>query len=183
MRRIARILFSALTCVSLILLVATLVFWVRSYRYSERVDWRSERGWRSVRTARGYVVVDLFLADWSGYDALFHGPKYQRDLPGPPINWLMQLGGSRGDVDGEWKRGGFAWYEKRNRQRGTLTAMGVAPFWSVAAVTATLPLGWAGMKLRSRVRRRRRRGVGLCPSCGYDLRATPERCPECGMTR
>src|SRR5688572_133597 len=39
--------------------------------------------------------------------------------------------------------------------------------------------GWFAGHL-GRMRETARRGRGLCPRCGHDLRATPGKCPECG---
>jgi hypothetical protein len=51
------------------------------------------------------------------------------------------------------------------------------PYWFLALLTATPVV----LKWRSLSRLRRRRRLGLCLRCGYDLRASPQRCPECGQ--
>ena len=43
-------------------------------------------------------------------------------------------------------------------------------------LTRLLPALYVGR----RIRERRPRPPHACPHCGYDLRATPDRCPECG---
>jgi hypothetical protein len=175
-----RRLFDVLAGASLVALVAVCVFWFRSYRHSERVDWRNAGGWRSIRSAAGSVEVSLLSADWSKHPNQFHGPKYQRELAQSPFNYMLLMCSSVGDTfaDHQWR--GFEWNERRNRIQGTLHARAVAPMWSVAMLTGLPPLGWGAAWLRRRVRGCSRR-PGFCRGCGYDLRATPQRCPECGL--
>jgi hypothetical protein len=53
------------------------------------------------------------------------------------------------------------------------------PYWLLTVVTLILPLACTLSWIRRFTTTRRQR-AGLCPTCGYDLRATPDRCPECG---
>ena len=51
-----------------------------------------------------------------------------------------------------------------------------APAWALALLLAAPP----ALIVRRWLKRRRDARRGLCLRCGYDLRATPGRCPECG---
>ena len=53
------------------------------------------------------------------------------------------------------------------------------PYWFLALLTSA-PLV---RKVKIRRPRRANEGASVCPSCAYDLRASPERCPECGAAK
>jgi hypothetical protein len=57
------------------------------------------------------------------------------------------------------------------------SAFSVMPpsFWILSLACSVLPIFWLARRLRSR-----RSLPGRCSQCGYDLRATPDQCPECG---
>jgi hypothetical protein len=54
----------------------------------------------------------------------------------------------------------------------------VVPYWLLTSIPAVIWTVW----MTARIRKRRRTRVGMCKYCGYDLRASPERCPECGRS-
>ncbi len=70
-------------------------------------------------------------------------------------------------------RGQFSLTGNGTKRRTTFLTI---PHWFVLAMSLAIPSTWAWRWRGSR----RKRKHGKCLHCGYDLRATPDRCPECG---
>ena len=167
---------------SAVLCVATVGLWVRSYTWSDSVVWRRGPELRSIQSEPGEIAVDFnanqqadrFPPDHFGvlsecYDARILWPPIQLryvSYPAAPANVRHECGG-------------FGLYVLAHPS-GILAAEVVAPIWSIVLATAFPPLVLMGRGLHSVRRRRRFERFGYCVKCGYDLRATPERCPECG---
>lgn len=205
MRRLARHLFTCWSAASLLLFVAAGLLWVRSIRvwdipdltyigYGEREDgegrtietggWWVNVGGSSVNGGLGVqVLTRQFGAAMT--------ESYRRADPGQEgFSWAYRHGGappgsrpfggsdSHGfhflraeELVGTW---GTDHYDRGVRWQLTL------PIWSLLAAASVLPAAWLGLVIVRRRARARARRAGRCSSCGYDLRATPGRCPECG---
>jgi hypothetical protein len=86
--------------------------------------------------------------------------------------WRQGLGGR------QWRWLGFGAVSGGYSQNDRVEVLWV-PYWIVLALAVVPGLVWWSAMRRRRLRRAARR-LGLCPTCGYDLRATPGQCPECG---
>ena len=182
MHRLVRFFFSLIRTLSLLLFVAAIILWFRSYYLTDQITWQNTGGWRQIRTAQGHFVLGFFLDDWSDLPASREPLRYQRDEVRPPINYLLFESPDPDDTWASWDQAGFAYYHKRSVAKSRLAVIAAAPGWSIVLASAIFPLTWITTRIRARLRRRRLLRQGLCLHCGYDLRATPtgSPCPECG---
>jgi hypothetical protein len=84
--------------------------------------------------------------------------------------------------DSIWKRVGIEWRSEPHSPAWGGEPVGwVRVRWPfIAGVWGVLPLVRV-FRERHRKRALARIGQGMCPQCGYDIRHTPYRCPECGV--
>jgi hypothetical protein len=139
----------------MVLFTAMTALWLRSYWATERFGF--ERGGQFIVTGlKGRVQFDC---DWPARsdDGGFHVTWPESVSVGYGLDSFYFSHGSNGKTRG-------------------VTLM--APCWAVCLLWLLPPVACAiGFHRR---RRRRRNAPDTCRSCGYDLRATPHRCPECG---
>lgn len=197
----------SVAALSALLFLATIFLWIRGY-YARDSLWYSTDSMRySIHSYRGRIwlwklsiapnpsamvwgsrvrmstglqvdsVADSWYAPYTG-KALVKTISLESDFVDAPAQaWGATI------VDR--KMLGFryvhtdAWFPKAQLMMGYPKARSRAvfvPHWAIVALTAILP----AVVVARLVRNRHRCRDNLCPKCGYDLRATPGRCPECG---
>ena len=198
-----RRLLNLVTVLSLLLCAAAPAAWVQSYR-GGAYWWRVDVGGDGEREATltdwclssedGRVAVGVrrwvcrppseFERRWlkSPLSASIWLVLQRRVEPSSVRNrvWTPTRAWWRRAWDDCWELG---WkFEREDRPRSTTrrTWELTVPYGCLMLLAAAVPGGRAGAVLvRRRVRGRRLRD-GRCAACGYDLRASPGRCPECG---
>ena len=172
-----RRLFNLLAVASLALCVATVVLWPLSYWRSftldtlERVSLRNPEARRYVFPFTG-INRGQFIVGYNSYDFSPGHQEPEYDFTGSELLAPDSLKPT------EFRFLGFE-YESHPYFILHADRMIQIPMWFLFLVFAVYPSIIASRTIRQRRRQALIRHK-ICPSCGYDLRATPDRCPECG---
>jgi predicted RNA-binding Zn-ribbon protein involved in translation (DUF1610 family) len=179
-----------------LMLIAALVLACGAWSYFAfgHVEWsrftvKGDRGLDRelhINSSRGGLSIRYLSLDWTKPDP----PGSFRFAPPRPGAWhwssarapslpypvlekpLLDLAG----FQAEWQ-----WNQEKIASSVdlSLTQIGVVvPYWTLL-LAAGSAAAWRVHRLRRRLAREHS-GAVPCVSCGYDLRATPARCPECG---
>jgi hypothetical protein len=156
-----RWLFTICSAVSLALCVAVVFLRVRSYRVADSVGWSRPNGdWAELASVEGGLQVDWGSGIIAPPEGEWHCQSVAVDARDRV--YVYDIVPIRS-------------YDSTNPPNHAV----VVADWFTALLLGLTPTAWMLATAR-RYRQRRRRITGHCPSCGYDLRATPDRCPECG---
>ena len=159
-----RRLFNILSALSLVLCVAILALAIRSY-------WRHDVVLHYTPTKTAIPV--WMVQSLNGRLWLCWGDRGESAQDGPG-QWLYYSNRSAPTSSASLSHTLFEYQEAVNGTH-VIRSAAIRDWWLIAA-TLALPCLWFRSHRRSRLAERK----GLCPKCGYDLRATPDRCPECG---
>jgi hypothetical protein len=173
--------FHLLAVVSLLLLLTTLVMWVMSYAAGSEFSRTRSLARRDANSRYAlHLIHGSFLYSQQWVDRGF-ASSGKREI----VQWKWEnLRPSMAAWSPEQLPHHFAGfgYESSSSPPSELFVYGFrslcVPAWSQSLSLAIIPAWWI---IRQR-RTRRRLRQGCCLHCGYDLRATPERCPECGRS-
>lgn len=168
-----------LSLISLLLLIAAIAVWVRSYFVQDDVLFPRTDGshWTlGIKTYPGTLDIDVIrmtipVTDPPRWDTSeLDGSDRKRARKWDKENLTLGFGHVRTNFGGQ--------HPVLKQRYAGYHSEWFLPFWSLALFALVLPAA----SLWTVIQRRRRRSAALCPSCGYDLRATPGRCPECGAS-
>jgi hypothetical protein len=178
MRRLLRWTFNVLVIASLLLCLATAGLWVRSYWVIDLLTAQRLEATEAGQTFGGYHYR-CFLCSYQGRFSVWFGwSERHESRPLPP--WEFEVDHPIGASEQDWTIYWFGTDREISEGYGFNSRGLAVRVWSLVSAFAVLPAIFAFRQVRTVRRRRRRARLGLCPACGYDLRASPGRCPECG---